>query len=206
YPLKLRFCNLGYKNVTLMDIAKNCGISTGNLNYHFKKKDDLIESIYERYCREMESLLAKYRVFPDTKAIDNQVVVFFKFQLRYKFLFLDLLEVLRDFPKIAQSHNHLIQNELNNAKATIDYGVGRGIIKQEPYPQAYDTLALSLWTTSAFWLTQHKVRNLAVNLQDVGELRRAFWHQLLPFFTEKGIQELIDYGIVQQKNGALEIA
>lgn len=199
------FNEKGYKNVTLMDIARSCEISTGNLNYHYKKKDNLIVSIYELFRDELEQVLAQYRVFPDSKTFDNQIVTHFQFQIRYRFFYLDMLEIFRDFPRIAKMHSQYIQNEVNNAKAIIDYGVGRGIIQQEPYLHAYDTLAQNLWITLFFSLLQHKIRNIDLFEKDVFQVRRNIWHLLIPHFTEKGVQELKDFGIVKEIGSVLEI-
>ena len=35
----------GYNAVTMRDVADALGISVGNLTYHFKKKEDLIEAV-----------------------------------------------------------------------------------------------------------------------------------------------------------------
>ena len=43
--LKL-FNTEGLSKVTLRTIANKMGISQGNLNYHFKKRDDIIEALY----------------------------------------------------------------------------------------------------------------------------------------------------------------
>ena len=45
--LKL-FNSQGLSKVKLRTIANNMGISQGNLNYHFKKREDVIETLYFR--------------------------------------------------------------------------------------------------------------------------------------------------------------
>ena len=40
------FNNNGTSNVSLRAIAKETGISIGNLQYHFKKREDIIEALY----------------------------------------------------------------------------------------------------------------------------------------------------------------
>ena len=42
----LLFNNNGTANVSLRAIAKETGISIGNLQYHFKKREDIIEALY----------------------------------------------------------------------------------------------------------------------------------------------------------------
>ena len=42
------FNERGYANVTLRDISGVLGVSVGNLNYYFQKKQDLLTAIMER--------------------------------------------------------------------------------------------------------------------------------------------------------------
>lgn len=66
------FGERGYDNVTLRDIAAECGISSGNLSYHFRKKEDLVvallsgpyDAIIGQYqngeCRSVAELMASF--------------------------------------------------------------------------------------------------------------------------------------------------
>ena len=39
------FLNLGFKSVTMDDIAKNCGVSKKTIYAHFSNKTDLVEAV-----------------------------------------------------------------------------------------------------------------------------------------------------------------
>ena len=41
------FNERGYNDVSTQNIADAMGISKGNLNYHFNKKEDIIEAVVE---------------------------------------------------------------------------------------------------------------------------------------------------------------
>ena len=57
--LSLRLFNdFGEPNVNTTLIAEQMAISPGNLYYHFKNKDDIIESIFQQFERELDKLLA----------------------------------------------------------------------------------------------------------------------------------------------------
>jgi len=51
-----RFHRKGYARTSLADVAKAAGISTGNVFYYFKAKDDLARAVVDEWCR----LLAGY--------------------------------------------------------------------------------------------------------------------------------------------------
>ncbi|QBY56205.1 TetR/AcrR family transcriptional regulator [Cupriavidus oxalaticus] len=56
--ISLRLFNeVGAPNVTTTTIAEAMGISNGNLYYHFRNKDDIINSIFVQFEQEMERRL-----------------------------------------------------------------------------------------------------------------------------------------------------
>lgn len=75
---KRLFNERGYNQVSTQDIAEALGISKGNLNYHFKRKEDMLDAIVE----EMHS----HYVVPDPPATLRQL----------NDLFLDLLRVTKE--------------------------------------------------------------------------------------------------------------
>jgi AcrR family transcriptional regulator len=54
--LKL-FNELGLAKVTLRNIAKKMGISQGNLCYHFKKREDILEALYHQLVTLMDEVV-----------------------------------------------------------------------------------------------------------------------------------------------------
>ena len=52
------FNDFGEPNVTTTVIADEMDISPGNLYYHFHNKDEILESIFADFKREIEDILA----------------------------------------------------------------------------------------------------------------------------------------------------
>lgn len=48
----------GEQNVTTNHIAAHLGMSPGNLYYHFRNKEDIIQAIFELYARELATLFS----------------------------------------------------------------------------------------------------------------------------------------------------
>ena len=70
----------GFANVSLPHISDKLEISLGNLTYHFPKKDQLIDSIYQLFQEELALITKDYEVLLDLGEMDKQLRVFYGLQ------------------------------------------------------------------------------------------------------------------------------
>ena len=75
------FNQYGFANVSLPHIAKELGISLGNLTYHFPKKDQLVWGIFDNFVEDLNSITKGYELegmgqFQDLRADRSPVLVF----------------------------------------------------------------------------------------------------------------------------------
>ena len=61
----------GLPKITLRSIAKEMGISQGNLNYHFKKREDIIENLYFQLVKNIDDSIS------NTKNLENVLELLF---------------------------------------------------------------------------------------------------------------------------------
>ncbi|SVE28274.1 uncharacterized protein METZ01_LOCUS481128, partial [marine metagenome] len=81
----------GTKDISTNHIAKEMGISPGNLYYHFTSKHDIIRSISDNFSNE---LVSTFQIQLDTISdFSNNLTTlfnrFFRIQRSYQFLFLE---------------------------------------------------------------------------------------------------------------------
>ena len=89
------FNEQGEPNVTTNHIADELEISPGNLYYHFRNKDDIIEQLFQRYEERMDSaLLAPEGRLPNLEDIWLQLHLVFECIWEYRFLYRDLVDIL----------------------------------------------------------------------------------------------------------------
>ena len=62
------FVEHGFAGATLQQIADRLGFTKAALYYHFKSKDDLLAALITPAMAELDALLARYEVAPDTPA------------------------------------------------------------------------------------------------------------------------------------------
>jgi AcrR family transcriptional regulator len=202
----------GFVNVTLRDIAADTGISPGNLAYHFKNKDVVLLEIYERMTQELADRVSNIRRIPSFENIDYEITPFLEFQYKYRFFYLDALELCRAHPDIAGRHREQGQQQIAAIRAVIQYSVERGNMVAERVTGTYDRLAHTVWMLYSFWLSQALLLNgpgsaVAQNghppSPELGALdaRRTLWNLVLPYLTTKGKN---NFETVAQSHGLTE--
>jgi AcrR family transcriptional regulator len=91
----------GVEKITTRHIAKELGISQGNLHYHFPNKEALILQLFENFLHEIEGA----KQFPESNLQNPEDVIGtmtknFEIMLEYQFLFRDNEVVWRRVPQV----------------------------------------------------------------------------------------------------------
>ena len=71
---------------------------------------------------------------------------------------------------------------------TFAYGIEIGNVKPEPYEGLYYQLSLNAWLLTYYWVAQESVREIGKEEAEV-----TVWSTIYPHFTEKGMNEFLDY-------------
>ena len=182
----LLFNRRGFANVSLPQIAGFLNISLGNLTYHFPKKDQLIEQIYQTFQSELALITRDYEVLVDLGEMDKQVRNFYTFQQRFQFFYLDLLELERAYPAIAELHYQHTEDQINGIYKDLLYNAGLGNLQGQISEPVYMQLAHHFWMCVAFWPMQLAVRGKTATIE---EMSAAAWSLIHPYTTEKGKDE-----------------
>lgn len=178
------FNEKGISPVTLRDIADRVGISIGNLAYHFKNKDFIIEEIFSIMETERQKRLSEVQMIPSFDNANRQTLAILKISYKYRFFYLDTLDILRAYPAIAKLHKKQVEDSINYVKAILDYSVGSGNMKPEPYPGCYRRLSETVWSIMQFWLMSEAIRG--IKKHSANEARITMWSLVEPHLTEKG--------------------
>ena len=184
--LKL-FNENGMVNVRLQHIADEAGKSVGNLAYHFTNKEAISMALYNQLETEQEELQKEFRIVPLFDNIDRLLGAVFNHQLRYRFFYLDTLEVTRAYPTIQAAYARYSASEIQQWEHILQFNVSRGALRTEPRPGFFPPHAIHWWATTTGWLAQETLRNQ--EKYEVGSYKKAVWNLFIPLFTNLGHQE-----------------
>ncbi len=183
------FNQYGLPNVGLQQIADECGISVGNLAYHFQYKEDLIRTIVDNINVELSSVVGAEIEFPLLIDFDNQLSKYYDLINQFAFFFLDVIELERSFPTIHQQRVKYINMMIDQIYQWLNKNVEKEIFKPAIHAHQHANSAYAIWMIISFWLTQKKI--LSTNGVDADEekFKIVVWNQLLPEFTDVGLME-----------------
>ncbi|MBS0569692.1 MAG: TetR/AcrR family transcriptional regulator [Proteobacteria bacterium] len=149
----------GEPNVTTNHIADELGISPGNLYYHYRNKDDIVERLFARYEARMdEALVAPEGRLPDLEDIWLQLHLVFECMWDYRFLYRDLVDILARNRKLRQRFARILQRAAHSAE-TVLTGLARAEILRAT-PDEIHATAENVLLVATFWLNYHAVRGV----------------------------------------------
>ncbi len=177
--LSLRLFNdFGEPNVNTTLISDEMNISPGNLYYHFKNKDDIINCIFQQFEREIDKLLA---VPQDRQANVEDAWLFlhvlFELVWKYRFFYRDLNNLLANNRTLEVKFKQLLAQKVKVAKALCE-GLQQG--RRTAGEPARDRVAGDQHGGRGDVLALVLVRDGPAPLQRAGGRRRRRAARLLP--------------------------
>jgi AcrR family transcriptional regulator len=177
----------GVANVRLQQIADECGISVGNLAYHFKNKEAIVSYVYDEIFQEFMMILSDYLPEETFMGIDRKLDNYYLFFMKYKFYFTDIFEIERNYPEIIGKWHQYINRMLLQIKGRIDFDISRGVLIAQSN-EMNELLANNIWMSIIFWLPQRVLRGLPF---DEKLFKEAVWSQIIPYMTQRGQAEFV---------------
>lgn len=183
------FNEIGPISVTLRHIAEKCGISVGNLAYHFPKQGLLAEELYNQMEQENNILLSAVQSVPGFENIQIQTQAILRQSWKYRFFYLYTPDLLLHYPALASLHCRNAARHIAYIQAMIDYSVGVGNMHPEPEKGQYQALAETVWMQLYFW--NSRARILGSQEPDFANALRNMWWLVKPHLTHTGQHKLM---------------
>ena len=151
------FNELGEPNVTTNHIADELEISPGNLYYHFRNKDDIIEHLFQRYEERMGmALIAPEGRLPTLEDIWLQLHRVFECIWEYRFLYRDLVDILTRNRQLRIRFARILKRAALNATTVMRGLVQAGVMRASA--AEVEATATNILVLATFWLNYASVR------------------------------------------------
>ena len=151
------FNRFGEPNVSTTLISAELGISPGNLYYHYPAKDELINSLFDRYEQALNDLLNASDGVRNVEDAWFFMHTLFELIWQYRFLYRDLNDLLSKNRRLEMHFQAVLMNKARAVRVMLG-GMGRaGAMAMDS--REVDAMATSMVVLLTYWLSFEYVRN-----------------------------------------------
>lgn len=151
------FNRFGEPNVSTTLISAELNISPGNLYYHYPAKDELINSLFDRYEKALNELL---HAADNVRNVEDAWLFFhmlFELIWQYRFLYRDLNDLLSKNRRLETHFQYVLKNKSRAVQSVLD-GLGRGSAMRIDSREA-ESVATAMVVVLTYWLSYEYVRD-----------------------------------------------
>ena len=147
----------GEPNVTTNHIADELEISPGNLYYHFRNKDDIIEQLFAGYEQRMDTaLLAPSGRLPGLEDVWLQLHLVFECIWDYRFLYRDLVDILTRNRRLRLRFARILKRADEQAH-TVMRGLVQAVVMRASADEV-DAASTNILVIATFWMNYASAR------------------------------------------------
>ncbi len=151
------FNRFGEPNVSTTLISAELSISPGNLYYHYPAKDELINSLFDKYERALSELLNASDGVRDVEDAWFFMHSLFELIWQYRFLYRDLNDLLSKNRRLETHFQWVLKNKTRSVRALLDAMSRSGAISIDS--REVEATATSMVVVLTYWLSFEYVRD-----------------------------------------------
>jgi len=181
------FNSKGVADVSLRFIAKEIGISHGNLMYHFKSKSEIIQGIHQMLLEKAIELNEGIdRLNFDITELYVATKKGFQVIHEFRFLLNELLYIVKTDRNMLNIIRSIEKTRTKMYEELIQLSIENGLMRKEIYKSEYDNLIKRIRIFSDHWLTSAFIYDGLEQEPDFDKYTNLFVDQFYPYLTEKG--------------------
>jgi AcrR family transcriptional regulator len=151
------FNRFGEPNVSTTLISAELGISPGNLYYHYPAKDELVNTLFDRYEQGLNPLLQASDGVRDVEDAWFFMHSLFELIWQYRFLYRDLNDLLSKNRRLETHFQTILHNKTRAARTLLESMRRAGALQIDT--RELETTATSLVVVLTYWLSYEYVRD-----------------------------------------------
>ncbi|MDE2606437.1 MAG: TetR/AcrR family transcriptional regulator [Burkholderiales bacterium] len=151
------FNRFGEPNVSTTLISAELRISPGNLYYHYPAKEELVNSLFDRYDRALRELLNAADGARDVEDAWFFLHTLFELIWQYRFLYRDLNDLLSKNRRLETAFQAVLKDKARAVRSLLDGMSRSGAVRIEAGER--EATATSMVVVLTYWLNFEYVRD-----------------------------------------------
>lgn len=180
------FNEQGTAAVSTNHIAAAIGISPGNLYYHFRNKEDIINALFERLFTGWDETFQ----LPSDRApglADFEAMIAGNYQLiwEYRFAYREMAALLRNDPGLHERYLEMRRRGYNGFAELFEAFASAGVLTRPETPDELVALTELCWIVSELWPVNLELSGRALDTSGIKEGVAIMQHLFRPYMTHQ---------------------
>jgi len=159
----------GTAAVSANRIAARCGISKGNLQYHFRNKREIICAVFQQAIDEMDSGWYRDHLAPTLDHMAAMFVRQLQLILKYRFFYREMADLLRKDPLLRTRFAHNRERRLREIERFMLALQSRGLMRLPADPRRLRSIIDVTWIVNENWLNYMYYHDREVTVEAILE-------------------------------------
>lgn len=186
----------GTKAISTNRIADECQLSRGNLHYHFRTKEEIIQTIFQRIDREMDDSWYEDHEHPSMEYTHFMFARQIDLIWRYRFFYRELYSLLQNDARLKLLFMDCRKKRMKEVRRYFDEMVKIGLMVEPQAPVSMNSILQVSWLITDQWLPNLDLHDKQVNEENIEEGFELIMQVFEPYFTPKAktdYQKIIDH-------------
>ncbi len=171
-------------------IAKKLDMSSGNLNYHFKTREDILEALYFEMVKEFDNRIEQLGVQEITfQTIKQDIHQSLKRMVDYRFFWTDLYNLLRLNKSIKAHFEAVYLKRFEGYEFLMKYLTAKGLLRNFEFSSERQFLIERMIGFSNTWLYNSFIYEIDINEDYLDHQTDNLLLMIYPYLTDLGKAE-----------------
>lgn len=155
----------GTAAVSASRIAERCGVSKGNLQYHFPNKRDVVFALFHNAVAEMNAGWYRDHLAPTLEHMAAMFVRQLQLIVKYRFFYREQAGLLRQDPQLRRRYVENRERRLQVIERFMHALAGRGLMSLPSDPRRLRSIVEVTWILSENWVnyTEYQERDITAS-------------------------------------------
>jgi len=187
---RVLFNEKGYHQVTIRMIALKLNMSSGNLNYHFKKREDIFETLYFEMVSEFDERIKDLpSIDVSITQIRSDIEQSMRRMIDYKYFWTDLYNLLTVSDIVKNHFQEVYKNRIDGCLVLFEKMKTQNLMTGSFFKFEYDFLAERMINYGNTWLYSTGLYSNSFGGKIIDNQVNTLLSMLYPFLGPKGKKE-----------------
>jgi AcrR family transcriptional regulator len=175
----------GVSTITSRHIAKEMGISHGNLHYYYKNTDEIIEILFNGMVVQFDTFVGSLQVGSIQMGL-LQTAIHHSFSLMYsyRFIFLHFVEIGMRIPRIKKDYFLLIEKRKQEFFYIFNQLQEDHFFRKDIPAEVLEDLVTQIFIVGDFWLSNNELTLKLKGKKAIEHYTRIFRNMFYPYLEQ----------------------